>query len=611
MDEAEILKIKIAYIGNDKSYWSELNERISAYFSQTFLGLGDKRNKLEFEFKHIYDNSDPYRYREFLLLRHFSPQVLYLDLSEPQDADFNFLKLIRDCELTKKMTIMSLFREETDFKYINKALQMGSNLGHFKSNEDWPAMYNVFRLKYPQTITNKEFALVEYAEKNNLKNELKLQYLTNNRILAETRNKIPQKSVYELEWAMDEKIVPEKMFKLLEFGSEDSFFNYPFTYKFEPLFVSKKSEKKSLFDKEKLKLEAVYDNVDSNKLNFLEDDADISPELVLYDKKNNKLNDKYIKDDDLGDEQLRELYRGKRLNWIEKHNKRTPPLKNKVLVIDRKYQILVQKQPFDQFGCDLKLQDYIKDFEFEILNFKPKIIAIQLDNTSKEDKLSETNFATVRKVVTGIQKVHDYFPVIILFNCPSDKSVNIQHDLEYHQLIAHKGQINLKIIQLLLKSLQDKQEELKTSKATLKMKEYAKSEGKVLSDLKVEDFMEKKAHFVGTERFSSAWYNYPIEIISLSESEIIFYSEEYFEEGSTYKLDNPINLFLTIVHNPDKSEYNHKYKYIAVIHSITYKRIQLLRQYINKLIELKNDNGGSIPLNLINDLKVKIKVKDK
>ena len=185
------------------------------------------------------------------------------------------------------------------------------------------------------------------------------------------------------------------------------------------------------------------------------------------------------------------------------------------------------------------------------------------------------------------------------------------HHLEYHQLIAHKGQINLKIIQLLLKSLVEKQDALKQTRAATKMKEYAKAEFKIASELNIEDFIEKKAYFSGTEKFSSLWYQIPIEIIKINESEITFYSDEIIEEGTLLKLDLPIEFFVTIVHNTEMDEQSNKKKYLAIIHSITYKKLQLLRQYINKLIELKKEHGSYISPNLINDLRVKIKVKNK
>ena len=604
------LKIKVAYIGDDYAYWEKVQDDTRNYFGQTILGLGEDRKKVEFEFKHINSTDDKLNYTKFISVRKFAPKLLYIDFSNPQPELYNLIKLIKDCELTKNIFVMCLFREENKYNNVLKALHLGAELTQFKSNDVWNAIYNMYKLAYPTIILNRKYAIAEFAERTELHNEFRIQYLTNNRVLVESKIKIPEKKVLELDWDLDNKVVPNKFFKFIELTSEDSYYNNPFLYKYEPLFINRNDKKQTLFDKEKLRLEAAYENTDSAKLTFVDEDSDISPELILYDKKNNKLNDKYIKDEELGDEQLIQLYRGKLTNWIHKHNKRTSPLGLKVLVIDRKMQLLLQETPFEDYQCRIKQQDYIKDYNFEILNYKPNLIALQLDNTNKEYKLNETNFATLKSIIEACQKIHDYFPVIILFNCPGDKSINIQHDFEYHQLIAHKGQINIKIIQLLIKSLSDKLLNIENTKAATRMKEYAIDSKVSANELNVEDFFTVKAHFIGTEKFSSLWYPIPIEMISLSESEISFYSEVVLPERTMLRFSHPILFFVTIIHNPDKNKGSNKVKYIAIIHSITHKRTQLLRQYVNKLTEIKNQNGGYIPQNLLENLKTQIKVKD-
>jgi hypothetical protein len=611
--EIDLLKIKIGYIGVDKSYWENIKSSMTSYFDQSILGLGEQRKKIEIEFKTISsDEEDEFQYMKFILTRQLGPKILYIDFSKPTKANFNLIKLLRECELTKNITIMCLFREETHYDNVIKALHNGAQLTQFKSHDNWFAIYNVFKMTYPAIVLNKTYAQVELTEKTTLQNEMRIQYLNTSRILLESNLEIPNNKIMEFKWEMDEKVIPQKIFKFIELSEEDSHYNCPFLYKYQPLFINKNQKKQNLFNKEKLRLEAVYENIDSSKLNFIDEDTDISPELVLYDKKNNKLNEKYIKEEELGDKELRELYRGYLLNWITKHNKRVSPLQLKVLVIDRKMHLLTQNTSFEEYECSIRMQDYLKDYSYEILNYKPVLIAIQLDNTDKEDKPNETNFAVLEKIIFACQKIYDYFPIIILFNCPSHKSINLQHNFEYHQLIAHKGQINIKIIQLLIKSLTDKKNVLQENKAIVKMKEYAKEEFKFLSDLKVSDFINANAHFTGTEKNSSLWYELNVELTNISESEIEFNSKHLIPEKSLLRFESPILFYVSTIHHTDKkNKDSDKNNYKAIIHSITHKRSELLRQYINKLLELKNQNGGFIPPSLINTLKVQIKVKDK
>jgi hypothetical protein len=605
------LKVKVVYIGDDNAYWEKIKNATNQYFNLPILGLGKDRKKVEFEFKHINPINDKLHYTKFILTRQFAPRIIYLDLSTPQPELFNLLKLIKDCELTKMITVICLFREETPFSNVLKSHHMGAELGQFKSNDDWYAIYNVYKLIYPTIILNQEYALAIFSDRSELHNELRIQYLTNSRLLLESKMKISDKKIVELEWEMDKSIIPNNIFKFIELTSEGSFYNYPFIYKYEPLFINKHNKKQNAFDTEKLKIDAAYENSQSVKLTFIDEDSDISPELILYDKKNNKLNDKYIKEEDFGDQELIQLHRIKLTTWINKHNKRTLPLELKVLVIDRRMQLLLEKSSFEDYQCQIRQQDYIKDYNFEIQNYKPSLIAIQLDNTKKEFKLNEINFSTIKLVIEACQKVHDYFPVIVLFNCPEDKSINIQHDFEYHQLIAHKGQINIKIIQLLIKSLNDKLKTIEIKKSSIRMKEYAQLNCTPISELKIADFESVKANFVGTEIFSSLWYTVPIEVISLSESEINFYSEQVLPAGTMLKFSNPILFFVSIIHQPKIKKRPGKFKYTAIIHSITHKRTELLRQYINKLTDLESKNGGNIPQSLIDTLKVEIKIKDK
>ncbi len=612
MDKAEVIKISVAYIGDDISYWKNLENGISSYFSQDFLGLGEDRKKIELSFQRIFHESDPYHHKDFLTLRTSLPDILYFDLSEPTDSSLYLLQLLKGCESTKKITTMCLFREETSFTNVIKALHKKADLTHFKSTDDWFSIYNIFKLRYPQTILNKQYAEVKYTESTYLQNELRIQSLSNNRVLVESQIQIPQAKTISLDWEMDSKIIPQKIFQLIEYSSENSYFDNPYLYKLEPLFIQGKDKKQSVFDKEKLKLEAAYENVDSSKLKFIEEDSSISPELILYSKENNQICEQYIKDAEKTDQQLIELFRGKLNNWIIKHNKKGPAsLPNKVLAIDPKMKLLAQSVPFDQDSCTLKIQDFIKDFSFEITNFKPHIVALELDSTSNEDHLKEINFSTLKKIISNLTKISDYFPIIILFNCPTGQSQKLQHGLEYHQLIAHKGHINIKIIQLLLKSLSAKQENIRQARAITKAKEYAKSELKSITDVKVEDFLEQKAHFSGTEPSSSLWSTIPIEMIEMTESEITFYSEHIIEEGTLLRFKIPILFFITTIHFPVKNRFATKIKYKAIIHSITYKRSQLLRQYINKIMELRNTNGGLVPKEKMDYLKQTLKNKDK
>ena len=185
-NELDELKIKVAYIGDDYAYWETIQNNTNHYFDKS-------RKKFEFEFEHLIATDDELHYTKFILLRKFAPKIIYIDFSNPQPELFNLLKLIKDCELTKKITVMCLFREEVKFSNVIKAHHAGAELTHFKSNDDWPAIYNVYKFTYPTTILNRKFASADFSERNELHNELRIQYLTNNRVLVESRIKMPDK----------------------------------------------------------------------------------------------------------------------------------------------------------------------------------------------------------------------------------------------------------------------------------------------------------------------------------------------------------------------------------------------------------------------------------
>ncbi|OFZ71365.1 MAG: hypothetical protein A2451_16295 [Bdellovibrionales bacterium RIFOXYC2_FULL_39_8] len=219
--------------------------------------------------------------------------------------------------------------------------------------------------------------------------------------------------------------------------------------------------------------------------------------------------------------------------------------------------------------CDLCFSYELENQFLQVKNNRPTIIMLELDESEMTDEMLATKYrgrkdylrsnTDALMMLTSFIKTLEYYnPILVLFNSPS-KSEAIRKVCGYNSILAHNEKMSTAVIGELISFYQ------------------ANKKSSVDDDSLSIPLASQK---------SMAAINIPVKITGLTEHEITFLSSYSLPLFSILKLDEPFEMYLTIMPSiRDLKIVPGFHHYMAFISGTSETRLPILRQFITQLID--------------------------
>lgn len=239
----------------------------------------------------------------------------------------------------------------------------------------------------------------------------------------------------------------------------------------------------------------------------------------------------------------------------------------------------------------IKISNNYLNIENQFAIFKPQIICFQMqqeaDDMAEDERLRLNGVTTFTKMLNLIKSIANYNPFILIFN-QNSRSQAYRKAYDYNNIIVNKNQFELYTLTMLMEEFQNHRNESQKIKYLKPPEESTKVE--IIND---------------------------IIITSLSENIITFHIRETLPSYSTFKISDPLNIYVTVV--PDESQrevmpnMSHHFGFISNTNEEDKMR---LRKLVNLLIRAELEDSEIFTLKSITELqediiKEKIKVLKK
>ncbi|MBT3586604.1 MAG: hypothetical protein HN509_16970 [Halobacteriovoraceae bacterium] len=522
------MKIEIAYLGADIRYFESLQGEFREKYGQ--------QDQLLFQLFEVSESVLDYvqKLREIEDAR---PDILYLDFGKDPQEVAKLCQLLRHLESTRDISIVGLFNQVDDAQrrlhFMQVSMQAGIVCSQIKNGgELHDPVYHAYTMAFPELTIRPNFYSMD--AKNGLAAKLienfRINYLHHDHLQFESNQSFEVGQVIELETKIPIDVIPSKLYKIISVSSGNHY--YPARYKIQARYLYLDP----VFEKE------APDKIEKAKI------------LEAKEERERSIMDEVIpafKD------------------WIESIMTESSPKNVKILVVDKKLQLLDQLEDWigDQ-DYSLKLQTLLRDTEEELDFYRPSIIAfekedIPIEEVDLEGKTINVNPAqyngnvTIGKLIEKIKAIENYEPFVIVFNNGEVSSEDMKKDYAYPNFISKEKHFN--------------------TAALLNVLEVYKKN----FDARFDHFNREKFIPTKYEEFSHAYYHFPIKILGISESAMEFETDIVIKDWHNYQMNFPSNYYIGIVpQKKDDANQAGKKLYRGLIHSITLADKKALRSFV-------------------------------
>jgi hypothetical protein len=233
----------------------------------------------------------------------------------------------------------------------------------------------------------------------------------------------------------------------------------------------------------------------------------------------------------------------------------------------------------------IKVSNTYQNIEAQFKTFKPQIICYQMqqesDDMADDDRLRINGIVTFNLMLNHIRSIANYNPFVLVFN-QSSRSQAYRKAYNYDKIIVNKKPFELDYLAMLMDEYQSH------SKASDEVK-YLKPPDKNTT-------VEINSHIILT---------------SISENIVTFLFEGELPPYSTFKVSDPLNIYITVVPNETALETKPNYSYDHGFISNTNEEDKMkLRKLVNILIKAELAESEIIALKSVEDLQEDI-IRDK
>lgn len=569
---------KILYVGDDSSYWSNIQKR----FLSTY-------NKIPWEFVKIYEKeADDYQ-QTFIDILESDAYIVYIDFSTRTDEHLTIANFLARENSLESQPLVGLVPEAG---MVRKVLSSGVDILHIKCGEFHDVVWQPMNLVSAGESGEPEFAIAKTLAESKIYDDFRIGYFAPTYVHCEGNLKLNKGDVIEIESEIPKSVVPSNKYIIKHIEDADLYYDFKYTYDLEYVFVDEPDFEADA----EAELLGVEDEEEQRKILAAAKDS-INQKREAYKARLRK-SKKEVKE------------------WILENSDRSQPKITKILVVDKALMILRNEpQPVDKQPYTFRFQTELKTTMQELDQIRPNIIAIQFmgeqfinqreEGAPIEDengcvlseeearnflaiekkKAEEASMAQVSRVLEKIKDTEDYQPFIILFNSYKHTSKSLQDGYQYSSIMAHKGPMEMTIILHMANMYETKQRKAQEAKIKAKVAGLKKQDPVKYRKLNENDFKEKRYYVSKKNPLSFVSTSYPIEVESVSESVVTILTELELER-KTYRLLSPCQFSISVVPHPDgrmKNDVGGKNQYRALIHSVGETEKKTIRQYVNEI----------------------------
>jgi hypothetical protein len=572
---------KILYLGKIDKYISTLEAKLKLNSKLFLTFVFDPKNNLKLSMEQII------RVKPDLIIFEYDGNHLYLR------------KLMRSVKLNPDLAVQHFIclTPEQARRDIDKRANLGDMIYFIKTIEQEDILYCIKSILVPDEVKNQEAAKAFFHEKLELQQIIRVCYVAKNHAKLESNRSWSDGSMIKFTLPYLGSIFRSGKHKINAKSKSDSVTHFKYTYRLDYLYHTtpmKPDDRTRLLTEYRYKLqelpigESVFDAVE---------EIDKKPKslLLVSDKKESS----HKSEDDSPGASLRNLElctKAYFFNWLYEQCKTLPYYSDTISIYDQKYSILtLGTAKLDQINSTVLAQSLIIDPKSDILRGKPSIVVVCCDELNNNDKIGE--------IISATTQVRDYFPYILLFNYVGLDVETLRHSLQYHFVIATKADINESVMVKLLELYRSKKMEKELKKAT-KSFDSLKQRGLEIGQLNEKVLLDHKIYKGLDDIDSLVSYSIPIEMIWMSEFEIVFYSEEKMEVGEIYSVQLPISIQILIVpHILNSKENNVENCYRGLIHYVDELDKQALRRFVNHVSSLYTARSTALTEEEIREIK--------
>ena len=464
-----------------------------------------------------------------------SPALIFVDFSKNTDNYMHLARLLVRTNHSSPLVIVGLHDYLSPPEQHKESFLAGVNVNHIKSGEVFDVVFGAMILVTPGQVKEHGFATAKIDKELEVRHLCKIGYVYHKGIHVESLLDYSQgeELIVRHPWH-DRKKIPSPLMK-----------------------IKKKTNEVRL-----------YHSACALDLDFAWVDPVVTSEGDSEDRVNELTGER-----DHAVNKARKYLEA----WLKDNQERSFKKSVRVMVIDRNMSFYQSAQRTDKFNQAIRCQPYLKDPVDELQSLQPQVIAIVLDGPPTDDGPPPplNDMAFVQKLTQILtKKLTKLTPYIIVFNAGPVTSKEMQSSMGYTQLIAMDGELTTEVV-LKMASMVDK-----------KIKDEAAEE---MGDPELRVYLRK------SNPLSIAEIDDVINLVQVSESDLVFTCKRQLKEGTSFRLESPFKGYITVANHPQLGK---PPAYYALINCIGEVEKKALRRFVNsvffkdhdaaKLAELEN-----------------------
>lgn len=508
---------KLIYIGNDEVYLKALKTEVLKHYSS-----------LNIEVLHFFEKTPQNIQSLFIKIHQLKPFGVLIDFSKFSDEYRHLARILARSNSPFKYITVGLFDYLTNDEEIIESYMSGVSINHVKGAEVFDVLFSLITRVSFDERKDHGFATAQVNANADVNHLCKIGFVNPSAVHFETNLTLKNDQSVELSNQMvEQKLLLSKKINIKEVSQQNTFYRFSYAVDAEFLYV------------------------DEPKIGENEAEEKIIEKKAEYDY-NLKRTKKKFK------------------TWVEENVPMSEQKLIKALIIDKDFLFYKNQNRSDDYEASIRCHPFLIDPADEIKKMKPDLICYSLDLpeegeeeivVDEKEEIPQNILPELKKLVRIIRRMPDYEPFVIVGNSLNDDSESLKARFNYPNLMASSGAIEPQVI-------------VKMSMLLKKKKQKHQTEASKDKD-PVPFFYMKKSN-----KMTNAFIKGSINIITLSESDILFTTDTKLSTGTSIKIDFPFKGVLTICEHPQYSKDN---EYYAVINGIGETQKKSLRKFVNDI----------------------------
>ena len=459
--------------------------------------------------------------------------IIYLDYALMDKECLYLAKLLTRNNETRLKSVVGLHKYADGFPSLSRSILAGVRLNHYKSSEMHDAVYDPVSLLDVNFAQNPHYVRGGELDLICLKQVLRVSYIEDDKYHVETNSLLVENQIIEVDTHPLHHLSESKRFFVKNFSKSNLYYNSRFCYDLEFTYVD------SDYFRATESSWLTYKKYRGNPLGYKEDTG-----LDYDDLYNDVVKRK---------SEIRPMRKEIRV-WIQKNKKMINPKRVKILVVDGSLNLLRQMRgQRKKFPYSINIQTHLTGGYYQIERTRPQFFCYRHDEDNN-------TMIELEKIIEKIKSIENYEPYILVFSL-GNNSMNLQMNFSYQHIMAFKNEIDL--------------EQVKDMASILDKKLH-------LSD------NENRVYLQTSSKESVLTIDHCVSLVGMTESILYFESVQEIPMWTTFIVEKPIRMLLTVVPHKESGDFRHRQNcYRSLINGVGESEVAQIRTLINKSLEVE------------------------